>query len=135
MLFTIGYQGKGVDFFLCALKRYWVKTLLDVRSKPYSRIACYNKNALKKLLEEEGVNYKWVGDKLGGLRDIREEEIKRLAEWQNGRVACLMCMEANPFACHRHNEIGRRLRRYGVNVSHIVMEGKEAIIERQNTIF
>lgn len=47
---------------------------------------------------------------------------KKLAAWQKGRVACLMCMEAEPDSCHRKNDIAKRLKKYSVPVNHIELE-------------
>ena len=39
--------------------------LLDARSRPYSRKPAFNKNRLEKVLPENGIEYSWLGDKLG----------------------------------------------------------------------
>ncbi|MFO7976090.1 MAG: DUF488 family protein, partial [Candidatus Hydrogenedentota bacterium] len=66
------------------------------------------------------ITYIWAGKYLGGFSDIREEEIKNLAELQKGKTVCLMCMERDPMSCHRETEIGRRLKAYGIAVEHLV---------------
>ena len=120
MLFSMGYQGRKFDEFIRALKSNGVKILVDVRSKPSSRIASYRYEALKKRMAREGFQYIWWGEHLGGMTSIRERAIKTLADWQGGKVACLMCMERDPDQCHRSYEIARRLEKYDVTVTHIV---------------
>ena len=42
-----------------------------------------------------------------------------LAAWQQDKIACLMCMEADPDRCHRKTEISRRLQPHGIVVMHL----------------
>jgi len=119
MLYSIGYQGKNIDFIIEQLRQFRIEFLVDVRSKPYSRDPQFNKKALHAAVEKEGIAYIWSGQILGGLAKIAEKDIKELAEWQTGIRACLMCMEANPKECHRHYEIARRLQEYNVTINHI----------------
>jgi uncharacterized protein (DUF488 family) len=119
MLYTIGYQDKDIDFFIQALKANNIEHLVDVRSKSMSRLFVYNKKALENRLIREGIAYTWAGATLGGLNPILEKEIKRLALWQANKTVCLLCMEADPHKCHRHYEIGERLKKYNVTTLHI----------------
>ena len=120
MLYSIGYQRlKDVEALQSILLEHQVKFLLDVRSKPLSRKHTFNKKNLEYEFSKTDVAYKWAGKTLGGFSSIDESDIKRLADWQKDRVACLMCMEADPMACHRHIEISKRLNKFGVSVSHI----------------
>jgi uncharacterized protein (DUF488 family) len=123
MLYTIGYQDKRIDKFIAALHEREIKWLLDVRSKPFSRITSYRRDVLKRRLKREGITYSWAGATLGGFCKIKENEIKRLAKWQEGKVAVIMCMEADPWDCHRF-QIAERLGRYGVSVVHITKGGE-----------
>lgn len=121
MLFSIGYQRlKDVEALQSILLEHQVKFLLDVRSKPLSRKHAFNKKNLEYEFSKTSIVYKWSGKTLGGFSSIDESDIKRLADWQKDRVACIMCMEADPMACHRHIEIAKRLKKHGVSVSHIV---------------
>jgi uncharacterized protein (DUF488 family) len=127
MLYSIGYQDKPIDFFIHALKGRKVEFLLDLRSRPSSKIASYNQNPLRKRLEQEGISYSWGGDTLGGFKVIKESEIRRLASWQANKTAAMMCMESDPAKCHR-GRIAQRLVKYGVSVKHIVREGDSIVI-------
>ncbi len=120
MLYSIGYQRlKDVETLQSILMEHHVKFRLDVRSKPYSRKHAFNKKSLEAEFSKTGISYKWAGKTLGGFSRIDESHIKRLADWQKVRVACLMCMEADPMACHRHIVIAKRLKKYGISASHI----------------
>jgi len=123
MLYSIGYQNlNSVEMLQTILLEKGIKILLDVRSKPYSRKSSFNKKILETSLPAIGIKYNWVGKTLGGFSKIDEEDIKRLAAWQKGKVACLMCMEADPDRCHRKTDIAKRLKTYGVSVDHIEIE-------------
>ena len=119
MLYSIGYQGKEIDFFIHTLKKYEVQFLLDVRSKPTSWNPNYRRDSLKKRLEKEGISYSWAGDTLGGFKPILERDLHRLADYQVNKIVCLMCMEADPLQCHRHLKIAAWLKKYGVPVIHL----------------
>jgi ATP-dependent DNA helicase RecQ len=117
MLFSIGYQNiKSTDELYQILKGHGMTHILDVRSRPYSRKKAFNRNRLKEI---KGIKYMWIGDRLGGFSEIDEKSIQDLAVMQRGIVGCLMCLEADPDQCHRKNEIAERLKKYGVNVTHI----------------
>lgn len=119
MLYSIGYQHLTVNALVDILREKGVTHLVDVRSKPFSRLKGFNKNQLQRSLTEAGIIYLWAGDRLGGLAPISEEAIAWLAEWQKDKTACIMCMESDPDRCHRKQEIARRLENHGVSVSHI----------------
>ena len=120
MLYSIGYQNiKNIGTLQNILQEKEIKILMDVRSRPYGRKALFNKKKLETSLPASGIDYIWAGKTLGGFSVINEEDIKKLAEWQKGKVACLMCMEADPDRCHRKNEIAKRLKKYGVSLNHI----------------
>lgn len=125
MLYSIGYQRSDLDTFIQTLKEHSIEFLVDVRSKPYSRKHQFNQGNLKHLLEGAGITYIWAGRTLGGFTPIVEKDIEYLAHWQEDKVACLMCLEADPLQCHR-NDIAERLRAYGVQVRHI-SEGGELL--------
>ncbi len=123
MLYSIGYQNlNNVEMLQNILQEKGIKILLDVRSRPYGRKSSFNKKNLETSLPAIGIEYNWAGKTLGGFSEIDEDDIIRLADWQKGRVACLMCMEADPDRCHRKNDIAKRLKKYGVSVNHIELE-------------
>ena len=80
MLYSIGYQNKNIDDIISILKAFKINYLLDVRSKPYSRKPQFNQPALKKSIEDAGISYIWAGRTLGGMKDIKDKDIKQLAQ-------------------------------------------------------
>jgi uncharacterized protein (DUF488 family) len=110
---------QNIETLLNILQEKGINILLDVRSRPYGRKSSFNKNNLETFLPVAGIEYIWAGNALCGFSEIHEVDIKKLAVRVKGRMACLMCMEADPDRCHRKNEIARRLKKYGVQVNHI----------------
>ena len=113
--------------------------LVDVRSAPYSRyVPHFNKAALETYLKDNGLDYRYAGDYLGGrpkdesVYTSNEEDTKRpnyltimQTEWYRKGIARLlqivtearaaggnvtiMCSEGDPLNCHRHHLIARSL--------------------------
>ncbi len=120
VIYTIGYQGLVPEQFIGMLHAYGVDLLIDVRSRPFSRMKGFTKKAVSTTLEEAGIGYRWAGQRLGGFSSISEDAIAGLAETARKHSVCLMCMEADPDKCHRKTEIARRLEHYDVSAHHIV---------------
>lgn len=146
-LYTIGHSNLSLVDFLARLYAHNITTLIDVRSKPYSRyVPHFNKNALEWAISETEITYRYAGAYLGGLPSdpsqltpdgradyakIKASEayvkgivrlLNLLAQNQNGgagRVA-IMCAEADPRRCHRHKLIARSL----IDPTFSVLEGQ-----------
>jgi uncharacterized protein (DUF488 family) len=123
-LFTIGYEGRDIDFFLNVLTQNYVDVLVDVRKNPFSMNFNFTKNKMKGYLENSGIRYIHIpelgieGEKRKDLLTLKDYEklfedyerttIKENPELldnimklsQNYRVA-LMCFEADVKMCHR----------------------------------
>jgi len=131
-LFTIGYEGAGLQEFLDCLQRNAVECLLDVREIPFSRKRGFSKAALARALGERGIQYVHFRE-LGSPGTIREElkagrdyrkffrEMEEYLTTQTdgieqaysyiGRMTCcLMCYEKLADMCHR-KVVARRSRR------------------------
>jgi uncharacterized protein (DUF488 family) len=160
-IFTVGHSNVDFNTFLTLLKSNGIELLVDVRSSPYSKyVPHFNRENLQESLENEGVAYKFLGDKIGGkpkdtkyyengevvYRLIEEdspyrEGIFQLMELSKTQKTSLMCSEENPFNCHRHNLISQTLLRNGFKVLHIRANGKIEKIEKpkvrdvQKTLF
>ena len=98
-----------------------------------------------------GVDYAWVGQQLGGMRDyaahmttdeFRAALEKLIASAENRRVAC-MCAEKIPDNCHRL-KMSDALADAGVDVWHLIdketlrehrVEDRGAAGDRQTTFF
>ncbi|SCG85438.1 DUF488 domain-containing protein [Methanobacterium congolense] len=143
-LFTVGHSNVDMETFLELIRSHGVELIVDVRSSPYSKyVPHFNREKLKANLEDEGVGYEFLGDKIGGKpRDEKyyedgkvvysliegelsyREGISQLMELLKTRKTSLMCSEENPFNCHRHNLISQTLLRRGVKILHIRGDGK-----------
>lgn len=140
-LYTIGHSNHAFETFLALLQARGVDTVVDVRTRPRSRFPWFNQPRLADLLDEAGVRYIYLGEKLGGQpQDIRLyaldgapdyytiarqdffregiEQVLRLV--REGRRVALMCGEAEPDVCHRERLVGQALRAHGVAVEHIL---------------
>jgi len=124
IVFTIGYEEKTIDEFLGRLKKHGINTLIDVREVPYSRKCDFSKTRISEHLQMAGIKYIHIG-KLGSPKELREklhkdkdydsffESYRNYLETLNDDmeelyqeiiacdVSCLMCMERDPFKCHR----------------------------------
>jgi len=136
-IFTIGYQGWRSHELVVELKTHNVEMLIDVRSRPYSKKAEFNKPFISKTMEEAGISYRWAGRWLGGMQgDLTYDQIRELEKYQEalgrlveriktGQVICIMCMERNPFQCHRLGLIGVDLEKRDVQVIHLGYNGRK----------
>ena len=124
VVWTIGYQGAGLDDVVAALRRAGVDLVLDVRDVPVSRRPGLSKTGLAAALVDHGIAYrhlKGLGNPKAG-RDAAHRGDKALfrrifvahlatpaaqaalnqAIDLIGRAnACLLCYERDPADCHR----------------------------------
>jgi uncharacterized protein (DUF488 family) len=123
-LWTIGYQQLWPDALVAELEAAGIQRVLDVRLRPQSRRPGMSKTKLALALAEHGIAYEHRRE-LGTPLEIRglfraghlEEaaavyrahaeahaapELDALAaELDGGPATALLCLEANPAACHR----------------------------------
>jgi uncharacterized protein (DUF488 family) len=124
-LFTIGHSNYAFADFVALLRQHAIARVVDIRSAPYSK---YCPHFCKPYFEEHlfsefGIEYQFYGHVLGGRRpDVRQlsdtnvslpqDVLKALAELlhlaSDSRIA-LMCGEENPYTCHRHMILAKRL--------------------------
>jgi uncharacterized protein (DUF488 family) len=66
-LYTIGHSNLAKEEFLAHLRQHHITVLVDVRSAPVSRfVPHFNKKALEAYLKENGIDYRYAGEYLGG---------------------------------------------------------------------
>lgn len=132
MIYTIGTSNRSVAEFFDPLQARGVKAIVDVRSKPYSRMRHFHREALKAEAAKRGMRYGWAGEHLGGLSDIRTDH----ADFQralDGIVAlsleapvAFFCAEGDPAQCHRTWKVAAALIAYRqVNPTGILRGGGE----------
>ncbi len=146
MLFTIGHTNHSHEAFLNLLRANKITYLLDVRSTPFSQFTSqFNKNVIADFLKKNGVNYSHMGNFFGarpmdkslyteqGYLDFEKARgsncFKKGLEnvilgLNKGYNIALMCTEKDPFDCHRAIMVARGFELNGVEVSHILPNGK-----------
>lgn len=143
-VYTIGHSNISGASFVEALKAHAVEVVIDVRSKPWSRFSPqFNRPELSRVLPLEGIQYVYMGDRLGGYPEdqtcyMESAPGKRVPDYdaiaakpwfgaglrealamaKNKRVA-LMCSEEDPGKCHRHKLLAYQIFQRGGQVVHI----------------
>ena len=137
-IWTIGHSNRSQRIFLEMLKEHKIEVLVDVRRFPTSKVEHFKREAMEQWLPEQGIEYVWLGEELGGYRHggykaymrtkLFEDGIKRLSEIARQKRTCIMCLEPNPKHCHRRF-ISAYLERKGVKVVHIIAKGQSGLIK------
>ncbi len=130
-VYSLGTSTRSGDEFIQLLKHYGVELVVDVRRFPVSRFEHFNRPELARLLTEKGIEYLYLGDRLGGYRRggysafISSEEFSKgmqaLEVAVSEKVGAIVCAEKLPWRCHRRfiaAELGKR----GWEVKHIIDE-------------
>lgn len=123
VLFTAGYEGLRIDWFLALIGGHPIDMIVDVREHPLSRKPGFSKRALQEFLEQIGVDYVHIPE-LGSPTAMRRQ-LKESGEWDVFRTGYaawletqraafdtvrhlakhhsvgLLCFEANVHGCHR----------------------------------
>ena len=123
-LFTIGYEGKSIDFYLNQLVKHNIRLLCDVRKNPISMKYGFSKKQLKTYCENLTIHYEHIPElgivsekrrTLNSQNDYRvlfaeyrkalpaqREGLEKVSELlrEHGRIA-LTCFEKDPCCCHR----------------------------------
>lgn len=142
---TIGHSKHTIDRFIDLLRRQGVATLVDVRSRPYSRWAPqFKQSALAQSLAAEEIVYVFLGHALGGRPDGDEfydtegnvDYVRRARSrdfqagvGQLGEIACtsvtaILCAEEDPTRCHRRLLLTPALQQEDFTVLHIRGDGR-----------
>lgn len=112
-------------------------TVIDVRSRPYSRWPHFNQPALKTRLNYIGLPCVYLGHQLGGLMKGDERtyhEVSRSPEFRDGIVRVqeiasrcqpiIICAEHDPLQCHRFLLISRVMTAEGAEIGHVLRTGE-----------
>jgi uncharacterized protein (DUF488 family) len=143
-VYTIGHSKHTLDEFAGLLKQHGVTALADVRSAPFSRFnPQFNKDVLARELKARGIKYVFLGRELGARSDDRScyengrvqyarlartelfrQGIERVRRGAGEHRIALMCAEKEPLECHRTLLVARALDEQGVEVMHILGDGR-----------
>jgi uncharacterized protein (DUF488 family) len=122
-----------MEEFIDVLKAHDIKRVVDVRRFPGSKkFPHFNKDNIEKVLPQNGIEYFYLGDLLGGFRKEGyknytktrkfKEGIKKLLNIAKSAKVAIMCTEALWFRCHRRY-ISDELSKLDHDVIHII-DGK-----------
>jgi uncharacterized protein (DUF488 family) len=143
VVFTIGHSTHPLDRFLALLQQHGITALGDIRSRPYSRMnPQFNRENLKKSLQEKGIAYIFLGQELGAQSndascyrggklqfdrlaqtDLFRQGLERVRVGMQGYRLALMCAEKEPLECHRTILVARWLEALQIKVEHILEDG------------
>jgi uncharacterized protein (DUF488 family) len=144
IVFTIGHSTQPWARFIALLKQHDITALADVRSKPYSRMnPQFNREDLKEALRESGICYVFLGKELGARSTDRScydhgkvqfsrlagtelfaKGLVRVREGAKKHRIAMMCAEKEPLECHRTILVSRHLMNGGIEVRHILGDGR-----------
>jgi len=144
-LYTIGHSNRSIEDFMLLLHKHDIKTLVDVRSKPYSRYnPNFNRDMLAKSLMEAGIKYLWAGKYLGGFFSGGVDDknflvkINKVIALSEESTTVMMCSEGQPEKCHRAYRLTRWIHANTMmTLNHIVTKGllKSQEFESQHKSF
>ena len=141
-VYTAGYEGRSVDRFLNLLIGAGMECLVDVRRNPVARRYGFHKSTLGRLCGRLQIEYQHFpslgissADRRGlsgaaaynqlfadyEAETLSEEtaDINRLTRLVRSRPCVLVCMEADPAACHRTRLANRIASETGLPVVHL----------------
>lgn len=144
-VFSIGYGSQTQSEVLDQLARTSITFVIDVRSSPFSRFQPdFSQEPLSRALQDRKIKYVFMGDLLGGRpedagcytegrvdyaktrsKDFFKRGVDRLrAAHSKGLQICMLCSEGQPSQCHRSKLIGEALAEHGIDVTHILPDGR-----------
>lgn len=143
-VFTIGHSNHPVEVFLGLLARHGIEAVADVRSQPYSRrFPQFSRQPLVASLGRQGIRHVFLGRELGARREEQEcyedgaaryeliaglpafhAGLERLVEGAARMRIALLCAEKDPLTCHRGILVSRHLKEMGLDVAHILEDGR-----------
>lgn len=137
-IWTIGHSNRSQTTFLEMLKENEIEVLVDIRRFPTSKVEHFKKEAMEQWLPEQGIEYVWLCEELGGYRrggykahmqtKLFKDGIERLSQIAKQKRTCIMCMESNPKYCHRRF-ISAYLETEDIRVVHITAKGQTSLLK------
>ncbi len=142
-LFTIGHSNLNIDEFIRLLQLHQITAVADVRSSPYSQyLPHFNQSPLKEKLLSSGIRYVFLGEELGArpkdlscyvngkaiyeriaATELFQRGIERILKGIQTYKVALMCAEKDPITCHRTILVCEKLKKYNLDISHILSDG------------
>lgn len=133
-LWTFGTSTRSTEELLKVVRSHRIETIVDVRHFPGSRrFPHFGREALREILEENGVRYLWLGETLGGYRKGGYEAhmqtpaflqgIEELVSIASVSRTAILCAEALPWRCHRRF-IAQAMEKQGWRTMHLLDENR-----------
>lgn len=143
-ILTVGHSNHELGHLLRILRANQVTAVADIRTEPYSGFnPQFGRETLKSSLETSGIDYAFLGDELGARpkdaacykgnkvqyklmaeTPLFKEGLKRVVSGSERHRIALLCAEKDPLLCHRSVLISRELEALGMDVSHILEDGR-----------
>ncbi len=128
-IYDIGHSTRSKEAFISILKKNSIEAVIDVRRFPHSKnFTHFNREEMEEYLSKEGIEYWWMGEKLGGFRkggyeewvktDFFAEGIRELEEVAFKKRSVILCAEGFYLRCHRRF-ILEKLEKIGWEVKHL----------------
>jgi len=129
-----------MDELVQRLRSRGVTLVADIRSYPYSSHAeWFNRDRIEHSLRKAGIEYVFMGNRLGGLTDdgrfdyIKREKdqsyqdgIKHVLEYAQQFNVALLASEGEYMNSHRHHLVAQTLLKLNVEVVHITESDQDA---------
>lgn len=138
-IYTLGTSRRTIEEFIKILRKYDIKTVIDVRRFPTSKFPHFKKEIFQKQLEENKINYVYLGNELGGYRKNGYENytgteefkkgLEKIVELSKKENVVIVCCEKFYWKCHRRF-IAEELVKKGEKVVHIIEENKINLIKK-----
>ena len=143
-VYTVGHSNLSSEALLELLRLHSISAVADVRSHPFSRrLPHFNKEFLKRSLNDAGIHYVFLGQELGArptdpgcydlngtalyeriaATDLFQAGIQRVLQGSATHRIALMCAEKDPLTCHRAILVCRCLQQQGARIHHILSDG------------
>jgi len=132
IVYTLGHSNRGIDDFIEILRKFNIRSVVDVRRFPTSRkYPWFNMENLRDTLSKIGVKYYWLGEDLGGYREGGYQKYMASSSYSTGirklieviedteGFTAILCSEKLWFRCHRRF-ISDTLTEKGYTVVHII---------------
>lgn len=143
-VYSIGHSNMSYRSFAALLRKWSIEQVIDVRTIPFSRhVPHFNYEVIRRKLQQSGFDYEYLGNQLGShnskmrngcesLSDYRrqiacdafDEGMKQILERLGERRVAIMCVECDPYGCHRHSILAAELAKAGVVTQHIFKNGQ-----------
>lgn len=124
VVLTVGHSNKSIEQFLHLVQQAGVETVVDCRTRPYSRFCpWFGRDRLRESLQSVGITYHYRGKNLGGL-GANERFPETVEEVLTMPRPALLCSEGKPEGCHRSTLLAPAFHEQGATVRHLLWSGR-----------